>query len=285
LALGVAQLASPNGGSAYPYAYTNLGSVVGWFANHNHEAAFLLALMPLSAALVTMWRRSPHAQGTAAWPIGLFAAISIVALGVINSRAGIVLAGPAMFAALAVLALGARGRRGASLWIAATVFAGLAILAVVAFGLNPILDRFGGPKVTEVRFEAWPIIADAALAHQPLGAGLGAFELVFQSVEPLGFVGVTFLNHAHNDYLELWLETGWLGLAIFILFAAWLIRAQLIAWRRGKGLARGAGAAILLILAASAVDYPLRTETILVFFAFCCGVLAVETQAAEPRRR
>ena len=39
-------------------------------------------------------------------------------------------------------------------------------------------------------------------------------------------------------------------------------------------LAQASSAAIFLLMAQSVVDYPLRTETLAVLFAFCCGGLA-----------
>jgi O-antigen ligase len=87
-------------------------------------------------------------------------------------------------------------------------------------------------------------------------------------------VGPTYFNHAHNDYLELWLETGWLGAALLALFLVWFLLAAWRAWRAGTALSQGASAAVLLLLAQSAVDYPLRTETLAVLFAFCCALLA-----------
>ena len=287
LALGLAQVASPGGGLAYPYRTTNLGSLVGLFANRNHEAGFLLALAPLAAALATPpTGRGPRPHPTERpggveprlWLLGAFIGLSVVALGVIRSRAGVILAGPAILAALAVIWRGSRGRLRWGSAVGFALVAALAAIAVAVFGLTPILDRFGPRTSGEMRFEAWPYVAAAAERFLPLGAGLGSFDRVFQSVEPLGLVSVTYFNHAHNDYLELWLEAGWLGAAILALFLLWLIARALSAWREGSGLARAASAAIMLILAESAVDYPLRTETMMVLFAFCCALLAA------PRR-
>src|SRR5205823_2522715 len=101
LALGVAQMAAPAGGAVYLYRTTNAGSLVGLFANRNHEAAMLVALLPLGAALVNPPARGRGARRSAdrrsaAWIAGLCIVLSIVALGVIRSRAGVFLALPAV---------------------------------------------------------------------------------------------------------------------------------------------------------------------------------------------
>lgn len=285
LLLGVAQIAAPAGSPAYPYQTTNLGSLVGLFANRNHEAGFLLALAPFAAALGSPATRR-RGIGPARAASGLFIVFSVVALGVIRSRAGVLLAGPAVLLALAVLWRDDGGRRG---WRPVAAIGGAVILAagaVAAFGLTPILARFGPQTAGELRFEAWPYVAAAARSSQPLGSGLGSFDRVFQAVEPLKLVAVTYFNHAHNDYLELWLETGFVGAAILCVFILWLAGASYRAWRWGGGPARAASAAILLMMAESAVDYPLRTETLMVLFAFCCGLLATTTGGnGEARQR
>lgn len=283
LLLGVAQIAAPADSPAYPYRTTNLGSLVGLFANRNHEAGFLLALAPFAAALASDAARRRGIRPGHALP-GLFIVFSVVALGVIRARAGVLLAGPAVFLALAVLWRGDGGRRDWRPLAAIGAAIMLAVGAVAAFGLTPILARFDPQTTGELRFEAWPYVAAAARSFQPLGSGVGSFERVFQAVEPLKLVAVTYFNHAHNDYLELWLETGWIGAAILCLFILWLASSSFRAWRWGAGPARAASASILLMMAASTVDYPLRTETLMVLFAFCCGLLVVGAEGNSEAR-
>jgi O-antigen ligase len=280
LALGIAQVVAGSASPAYPYQTTNYGSLVGLFANRNHEADFLLALMPIAVAVAvpvdlsgqraTARRRRFVGPGLA-W---LFVPVSIVALGVIRSRAGVILAAPAALASLAIAWRGRRSQRGGWPMAGIAAMIGLPVLAVAVFSLEPIVGRFDSHRPAEFRFEAWPHVAAAAEAHLPQGSGLGSFDRVFEAVEPLALVGPTYFNHAHNDYLELWLETGWLGAAILVLFLVWFAPAAWQAWRSGPPLAQAASAAVILLMAQSVVDYPLRTETLAVLFGFCCGMLA-----------
>jgi O-antigen ligase len=279
LGLGVGQLIAPQGGAAWLYATTNYGSMVGFFANRNHEASFLLVLTPFAAALAGA--ATVRAGRPAAWLWGLFILLAIVGLGVVRSRAGLILAAPAIAGSLALL--WTTSRAGPS-WRTTAAVAGMAALAVGAvalFALTPILQRFAPQAEPYSRFVAWPYVERAAIAHLPLGAGIGAFDAVYRSVEPLGLVSTIYFNHAHNDYLELWLEAGWVGAAVFVAFAAWFAWATWAAWRGGSALARASSIAVLLILAHSLVDYPLRTETLAVLFAFCCGTLAQSRHAID----
>jgi O-antigen ligase len=289
LLLGAVQMSEPSGGPAYLYATTNIGSLVGQFANRNHQAGFLLALIPLAAAVAVGGRhrpppggRSAPAEAPGAWTpmlAAVFALSALVALGVVRSRAGVLLAAPAILGALAVLARSGMSRRGLALAAAGAL---AVILAVVLFALTPILARFGAPLSEEARFAAWPTVVSVARSFTPWGAGAGAFEPVFLAAEPLDMLGPTFLNHAHDDYLEIWLETGVFGVALVVAFFAWLGIASWRAWRARRGaLAQAAGVAALLVLLQSLVDYPLRTETIACLFAFACGCLV----APDPERR
>jgi O-antigen ligase len=164
----------------------------------------------------------------------------------------------------------------------------LAIAGVLIFALGPITERFatGG----EPRFEGWPIVLHAAQSFLPLGSGVGSFSAVYGGVEPLTQVSPIYFNHAHNDYLELWLETGLAGAVLFAVFAGWFAWRAALIWRRriaagGSGMAAACTLLVALLLAHSTVDYPLRTETIAVLFAFACGAIAAWRPDAEPPRQ
>ena len=165
----------------------------------------------------------------------------------------------------------------------------LAIAAVGVFALAPILDRFDPDSPAEGRFENWPYVAEAAQTYLPVGSGLGSFDPVYRSIEPLDRLDPTYFNQAHNDYLEIWLETGWIGMALVLVFLAWWGRRSWACWRappsRESDLQRAASIAILMVLLHSAVDYPLRTEAIAVLFALFAAILEGAAHPTAPRIR
>jgi O-antigen ligase len=121
---------------------------------------------------------------------------------------------------------------------------------------------------------------------------MGSFDPVYRSYEPVETLRASYFNQAHNDYLEIWLEAGWPGVALVIATFVWWGRRSWSAWRAGshpdRDLQRAASVALLLIAAHSAGDYPLRTETMAVVFALCCVILegaAKELSPARARRR
>ena len=273
LLLGLAQLGQPDGGWAYPYSITNVGSLVGWFANRNHEAGMLLALIPVAAMLAT-------GRDAARWIGGAFLLIVLVAIGVVRSRAGILLTAPMLILTAVMLARqgGLVGKR----WLLAG-FAGVVLVSVIAvtvFALTPILARFGADSLPEFRYQAWPLIWAESFHHLPFGSGVGSFDRVFRAIEPVELVAPAYFNHAHNDYLEAWLEAGWMGAAAITGLALGLASATWRAWTQGdSGLARAASLGVLALAALSWTDYPLRTESLAVLFAFLATAITPTTDA------
>lgn len=283
IVLGAAQLVS-GGEQLYPWATTSAGSVTGFFANRNHLATLCLISIPFATVLGAgaLRRGGPDAQ-LSLWLTVLYIALVAVALGVIRSRAGVILFGPVLGASLvAAWVASGRGRPRPTL-LALTAGAALAVAAVGAFALAPLLARFDSRGANEGRFENWPTVVQAAETYLPLGSGIGSFDAVYRSVEPLERLDATYFNQAHNDFLEIWLETGWMGAALIAAFLVWFGRRAWAAWRTGvstqRDLQRAATVAIGVVLLHSLADYPLRTATLATIFALCCSLLELATRS------
>jgi len=283
--LGAAQLASGTE-RLYLWATTSAGSVTGFFANRNHLATLLLSTLPFAAVFGAAVLRRRSDERLPLWFGALFMGMVVIGLAAIRSRAGVILFGPVVIASLLAAWIAAgRGRPGPGL-LALIGGAAAAICAVAILALPPILARFDVQSAPEGRFEGWPIVAEASQTYLPLGSGIGSFDAVFRSVEPLEQLDPTFFNHAHNEYLETWLEAGWLGAALIIAFLIWYGRRLWAAWKAGpsreRDLQRAASIALLAMLVHSGVDYPLRTATLAVLFALCAAILE---KAGKPTDR
>lgn len=286
--LGAIQLAS-GGEQFYPWQTTNAGSVVGFFANRNHMATLCLAALPMAAALLAraMRDRDRDRNTITVWLSLALIVLLIIAIGAIRSRMGVALLGPVLAASM-LAAWTAKGRgRPSRLFLLLAGVVGTGLVVLVTFALAPILARVGSGD--ETRLENWRYILDAAGQFVPVGSGVGSFDAVFRSVEPLERLDNTYFNQAHNDYLETWLETGWLGLALLGAFGVWFARRALTAWRASSSgdadLPKGATIAVLAILAHSAVDYPLRTATVATVLALMCAILEIPSRTRSPHRR
>lgn len=286
LILGLAQAVSADP-HLYVWATTRPGTMAGFFANRNHLATLFLSTIPFAVVLGAATLRRQGEGRLLLWLSALFLGLSIVGLAAIRSRAGLILAPPVLvFSLLAGWIATGRRRPGASL-IALMSAAAVAIGAVALFALPPILARFDDAGVREERFEAWPIVAGAADSYLPLGSGMGSFDAVYRSVEPLNQLEPLFYNHAHNEYLETWLEAGWLGAVLLIGFLLWYGRRLWVVWRSGpsreRDMQRAASIAILVMIVHSGVDYPLRTATLAVLFALCAAILERSVLPVEPK--
>lgn len=285
IVLGAAQLAS-GGDNLYLWNWTGAGSVTGFFANRNHLASFVLIALPFAVIFGAATLRRRDRRTAALWLGALFAGLVVVALAAIRSRAGITLFAPVLvFSLVAAWIAAGRGRPGPGLLVLVGSI-GAALTAVAVLALPPILARFD-QETPESRFERWPLIAEAAQTYLPLGSGIGSFDAVYRSVEPLEELDSTFFNQAHNEYLETWLEAGWLGIGVLLAFLIWYFRRSWTAWKappsREGDLQRAASIGIGVLLLHSVGDYPLRTVALAVVFALCCGMLEWAGRSEQAR--
>jgi O-antigen ligase len=135
-----------------------------------------------------------------------------------------------------------------------------------------------------MRLRILPTVQEITQAFWPWGSGLGSFEKIYQVFEPAHLLAPSYMNHAHNDWLELILTGGLPSLVLVALgVLIWLSCAvKLVFGRAADPLSplRKAGLVIVLILAlASLTDYPLRTP------ALSCLLVLASVWAAMPVQR
>lgn len=286
--LGLLQVAT---GASSPFNFGNThggGMATGTFVNRNHLAALLAMALPVIVGLVSYRaRRSRHeaSRGRAgdanavAQRALLFASAIVVLLGLVftASRAGIAtaLVGLAMTALLLVPGRGsARRARGI---VVALLLAGFALAAGI--GLAPVLDRFA-PDALELsgdgRFALYAATLRAAVDFLPFGSGMSTFATVFPRYQAGAFGG--YVDFAHNDYLQAFLELGLAGaIAVALLVAAWASRmASLLARASARSftlLQIAAGVGMLPLALHSAFDFALRMPGNALWFAVLFGVL------------
>ena len=282
ISLGVLQVSSADPASSpwYLYRSTNRGHAVGFFANANHMAILLVSALPFLAALLASARGANVQRYSAA--VALVAAaglVILVGIALNRSLAGYGLAIPAL-AASALIIL--RGRSRARLWIGSGAALVLAA-TVAAIALSPAAEQsFGASVSVSGRARMAATTVEATADFLPFGSGLGTFREVYRLYEDHDRVTPTYVNHAHNDYLELALETGVPGIVLILLFLAWFAASASRVWRFADAgpYARAASIAVAAVLVHSLVDFPLRTAAISATFAMCLALLVT-----RPRRR
>lgn len=279
LLLAGLQLSDRDGGAFHIYDTSHSFLPVGFFANRNHQGVLMAAGLPLAAAFAAAWgsgsseRRKP-ANLVYVGLVGLL----VVGILVTRSRAALILAGPALIASFVIFWMAVQGG-GRRREVALAVGGAVALMVVAAqVAIGAVLSRFEDAADREGRFDIWPVIVDEGARVQFWGTGLGSFEAVYRSAEPLDLLTPLFVNHAHNDYLELWLEAGIVFPLLFAAFLIWFARATLNSWRRPSSslegiLGRAASVVVLLLLLHSIGDYPLRTLPLACLFALAAGLM------------
>ncbi len=276
LPVGGIQAATGSSTRAQFYAAATAGLPNGFFANRNHQASFLISAMALSAVLL-----GPHPLpgdlGRRPLPIvGLMLLFAVGAAATL-SRAGLFLAGPVMVGAMVVMypRLRGSGSLGRIAILIGVVLAIVTAVAVVKGGA--LFSRLEAGTGVAGRISILPKVIEAGGALQPVGSGIGAFDTVYRAVEPLDQVMPAYLNHVHDDYVELWLEAGWPAVGLIAAMIAWCGYAAFRAWtgpaRADSALARAGSLAAAVFLIHSTVDYPLRTPALAVVFALACALM------------
>ena len=274
--VGFLQIGGGDDGPLRWYAVNSPNAANGFFANRNHHALFLsVGLVLLAAWAVLARREAARGSGVRLLAVAGVAILFLIAVLVTGSRAGLVLAALALVGGLvayradAARALAPLGRR--TLLIGAGVFT----IGLIGIGLllvySPqflVLERLVGLDPTEdMRWKALPTIVQIGRDAFPAGIGFGSFEPVYRAYEPDALLSYQYLNEAHNDYLQVFVEGGIAGTALLALALVWLVwRGAAVLFGRETGgvpaarvLARAAAVGLALVLLASIVDYPVRT--------------------------
>jgi O-antigen ligase len=287
--LGLAQRAGPPGGALYLYSITNETSAVGFFANRNHQALMLACLFPLLGAFAAMPGRNGASAPVRLW-IALGGGVLLIPLVLATgSRSGAVLSLVGLlFAALLFRGGGGVPGRVRPLFIWALVGAaivGMVVLTLVFARADSLYRLFGDDIDTDLRIELLRPMTDLILATFPFGIGFGAFEPVFRVVEPADMLQRAYVNNAHNDLLQVVVEGGLPAILLLLAFLFWLAGRSWRVWTAkapfspSDTMARLGTLLALMILAASLVDYPLRTP-----FAMILAALSVAWIGGRRRR-
>lgn len=282
---------------AHPYAESRADNDFsnGFFTNHNHQATFLI----MATLVISAWYagRDPRWGHKGDWtPIG-FVDAALLVTGIVAALC-VLLAGSRAGYLLLAIALPA----GVAAWLAPHVvklrnMMVPALLSVLtAGGALLVLPFLGGGALgivgdraalaSDRRFEVWPQALETAGQVLPLGSGFGTFRQAYELFEPLDAVGRLYVNHAHNDYIQLVIEG---GIPAILLAAILLGYVVLMGWRAWRELdespatqGRLAFLAILVLALHSLVDYPGRTVSILVVAAIGLALLVQNAGRKQP---
>lgn len=250
------------------------GRVDAFFDNPNTFAQVLLMLIPLAVALML---------GSKGW-FGRFlgfgsAGLGCVAMIMTYSRASWL--GLAFAAAVFVL-----------LWnrkiIPAAIFvvcAAIPFLPETVF--NRILSIFNfSDSSTSSRFPLYAAAGEFLTMRPILGAGLGA-DAVRSAISDLNlFHGHDKFVHCHNMYLQVWCETGLLGIVTFLGGMLWTVKkgvkavAKVTCDAQVRMAIIGGTSAILGCLLCGMADYLWNYPRVMLIFWFVCAIVLAGVRLA-----
>lgn len=268
---GIIQFATWNGKIYWFRELTQGGSPFGPFVNRNHFAGFVGMIIPLSLGIAFMSRtiekKVMYAFLSVVMAIALF--FSLSRGGIISFLGGIVIFSLVVFT------------KTLSKKRLIPVFFFLAVLAVYLFflGMSPVIERFASTEVSnEQRLVAWQGVISAFKDYPLFGSGLGTFEYVFKVYKPGGLY--LLWDHAHNDYLELLLEVGIIGVVIAGLFFFFVIKAIIKADLSDRRIYLKAGflGSITTIVIHSVFDFNLQIPSNAMLFFLMLGMAAAMTK-------
>jgi O-antigen ligase len=278
---GLLQVIGDPRGPLYLYRVTNNGAAVGLFANRNHAALLLACLFPILAAYATMPTGTNAQQQRRRLAAAIIVIMLVPLILVTGSRSGLIIA---MFALVAAALLyrqsAAPVTDGKMSRVRNGVLAAIGVAAVVSLGfityifaraeaINRLLKGTGSE---DNRADFWVISLDLFWKYFPAGSGSGSFVAAFEIAEPAAYLDSTYLNHAHNDWIEVAMTWGLPG--VLFMAAAILMygKRTLTIWRRKDGryrpvvMARMASILLVIFAMGSFADYPLRTPAMMALF-------------------
>lgn len=284
------------------FGYVTLGDVFGPFICRNHFAFYINMCVGLGIGLFAAAgrteneKRARRIMKTQALveqdqegdtvssvlsilhsPVQLWVSVStavmIVAIVASMSRGGV-----AAFVIATVIGLLLRGPvKRASRLEALAVPILIAVGIILWLGINPLATRLNvlrEEKLSEGRLEMWANLLPAALAHPITGTGYGTLPIIEPVYRSRNYgADVDYrIDHAHNDYLEAFVEGGLPRLVATFAIVWALVRFGRKAMSRHAArtpghYALGATIAVLAVAVHSFVDFGMFTPAVAVLAA------------------
>ena len=244
------------------------GTGFGSFTNRNHYTGLMEMLMPFGLVISISLSVPPSLRLLSSFG-SLVMLASIFASG---SRGGIL----AVIIALIVFVFYYWRHERTSMAVRTTIVAAVLSLVFIGFfSYERVASRSVMEATDSIRLQiardSLRLVAD----HPLLGSGLGTFTAVYPQVRT--FPINLFVNAAHNDYVQLTVETGLLGMLcaaafLFLVFQNALQRIQRArqSWFSAVTLAAMIGCIALLVH--SLFDFNLEIPANAATFAFLAGL-------------
>lgn len=257
----------------------NGGWLFGPYVNHNHYAGLMEMLTPIPLALgLSRWLHGGQRL------IAVFASMVMAASIVLSQSRGGMLALAVQVLFFLFIALRRENLLRGTLYFAASLLVVVAFLAWV--GNGRLLDRVGdlqdGGRLAIAR-DSLRMFA----RHPVTGWGLHVFPTAYPQFRTI-YTNL-FVNEAHNDYLQLLVETGIVGFSLMLWFVIALYRQgarRLRHWRANAASTTRVAALVGCtgILVHSALDFNLHIPANAALFYVLCAVVTTRLTPTSSSR-
>lgn len=292
--LGFVQRTAPPDSWLHFYGYkSGAGRVSSTFGNSNFFAAQLFTSIPFLAALAMTMQDRMRMRGWLVFIfVGVYAGIILAGLAVVGSRGGVLFAMISVLLSVALVyrprATGQQRKRS----VLPLVVIG-SLLVFGQLGMAGILQLASTDPLADYRTTIFRVSMETMRSVFPVGGGFGSFVPLYQMFESPGTMISNYVNHAHNDWLEIVIEGGLPAAVLLVIFVVLVLASvvtvlQLAMDNSANGYYRAAAVALLLFLMHAVIDFGLRTPALGAVAAACFGLLLSargRSQEVEVPRR
>ena len=261
------------------------GWIYGPYVNHNHYAGLMEMLFPIALVLAL----SRHPRRDVRYLPALAVVLMASTIFLCGSRGGMI----AFVVQVATLGFIMKARKNRATLTAPLVLVGIAALVLWAGGaafmtrVASIHSEARSELNTGLRFRIYRDGLGMFTYKPVLGWGLGTFPTVYPQFR--SFYTNKFVNHAHNDYVQLLVETGLSGAIVILWFLASLYRGG---WRKLGNWQEDLNAAVALaalmgctgILVHGLLDSNLQVPANAALFYTLAAIATANTKFGSHRR-
>ena len=253
------------------YKFSNEGFPVGFFSNINHQACFFAMLVPLAVyflfgrkSLIYRWSGAQKLLGVTSLILYLPGTF------LLGSLAGYLMIPLGFFISILILKYRVISTKIVRWKLISVCFILVFSLIMLRFELYAFSPE-NLPADIHDRQNIWQSSLKIKHNFGFWGIGPGSFEKVYGVFEDRSNITRVYINEAHNDYLQILLELGPLGLLVFLAIIVWLllqISKCLSTASKHRNIKLLFTVSATMPLLHSAVDYPFRTIAISSVFVY-----------------
>jgi len=263
----------------------------GTYVNPNHFAGLLEMGLGIGIGLIRL--RQPHGyslKGQFVWLMHeptLFVPLVILLVGLLftGSRGGVIAFSLAFLITEIVFRFRAgKERPSGAFW---SVIATIVVLALVLGG-GSVIEKTLAKGGDTYRPSIWQASLETGAKHPLLGAGGGAYEVATEALKPPALAEKR-LDHAHNDYLELFVEFGLVGVVLAVA-ALWVAGRRLYSQAvfrsaSSSALMYGVSVSLLSLLLHGLVDFNFNIPANALWFSVLLAIgLSLDFNAHQRHR-